>query len=135
MRLLDILKNVLVRPGEQASEPPSATSFQTITESDQLDALFAHSKEGPVIIFKHDPFCSISRRAYDQVSRVGAAVAMIDVSRDRDLSFDVADQTGVKHESPQIVVLRDGATFWHASHGSITTRTVRDALERASTTV
>ncbi|MGE3910798.1 MAG: bacillithiol system redox-active protein YtxJ, partial [Chloroflexota bacterium] len=96
-----------------------------------LDALLGYSKEGPVAIFKHDPFCSISSRAYDQVSRVGSAVAMVDVSRDRDLSFDVASQTGVKHESPQIIVLRDGATFWHASHGSITTSGVRDALERA----
>jgi len=133
MSLLDIFRNVLVRPGDPTGELPAATSFQAITESDQLDALFARSTGRPVVIFKHDPFCSISSRAYDQVSRVGAAVAMIDVSRDRDLSFAVADQTGVKHESPQIVVLRDGATFWHASHGSITTSGVRDALERAST--
>ncbi|MCC6175667.1 MAG: bacillithiol system redox-active protein YtxJ [Chloroflexi bacterium] len=131
MSLLDILRKALVRPDEPVSDPPAATSFRILTESGQLDTLFAHSKEGPVVIFKHDPFCSISSRAYDQVSRVGSAVAMIDVSRDRDLSFDVASQTGVKHESPQIIVLRDGATFWHASHGSVTTSGVRDALERA----
>lgn len=131
MSLLDILRNALVRPGESPEGERPATAFDTITEPDRLDALFARSNESPVVIFKHDPFCSISSRAYSQVSRVGGAVTMIDVARDRDLSFAVADQTGVKHESPQVIVLRDGATVWHASHRSITTGAVRDALKRA----
>ena len=130
MSLLDILRSVLVRPDAPGDES-AVTGFHHITDVDDLDMAFTRSNERAVVLFKHDPFCSISSRAHSQVSQVAAPVFLVDVARDRDLSLTVSDQTGVRHESPQTIVLRAGAAVWHASHGSITTTAVSDAVERA----
>src|SRR5690625_7245863 len=43
----------------------------------------------------------------------------IDVKKDRPVSQKVAEITGVQHESPQILILKEGEVFWHASHHAI----------------
>ena len=44
----------------------------------------------------------------------------MDVRAERPLSQLIAARTGVRHESPQIIILRNGAVVWSASHGDIT---------------
>lgn len=130
MGFMDLLRTALVRTSEGAAEPPG-TSFHSISEPGQLSALFSHSENVPVVIFKHDPFCAISTRAYSQMARVVATIELIDVAGDRETSLAVAAHTGVKHESRQVIVLRNGVAVWHASHSAITANVVQRALERA----
>ena len=47
---------------------------------------------------------------------------------DRPLSLEAAETTGVPHESPQALLVRDGTVTWHASHGGITTESLASAL-------
>jgi len=44
---------------------------------------------------------------------------LIDVRQNRDLSNLVAELSGIRHESPQVIVIKSGEIVWHASHGSI----------------
>jgi monothiol bacilliredoxin len=103
--------------------------MNTVTARADLDALF----ERPVaLLYKHSMTCPISRAAHQEVDTLLAEHAdlpiyMIDVNRSRDLSNQIAERTGIRHESPQAIVLRDGKPTWHAAHYSIT----RDALEAA----
>ncbi len=55
-------------------------------------------------------------------------MALVDVRRHHALGQAVARRTGVRHESPQILVLVDGQVAWHASHGRITAVAVAEAL-------
>ena len=48
------------------------------------------------------------------------------------LSRDIAAAVGVRHESPQVLILRDGHVAWHGSHWRVTQDAVRDALAAAS---
>ena len=105
-----------------------AKDFRTLTEMAELDALFERSREGDIVLFLHDYWCPISSRAYDEMSQVESDVALIDVAEGRELTRSVETRTGVKHESPQVLILRDARARWAASHGSITHDAVRDAI-------
>jgi bacillithiol system protein YtxJ len=56
-----------------------------------------------------------------------ATVRLVEVPRQRELSDAVAERTGLRHQSPQLLVIRDGEVIWHASHWGIE----RPRLERA----
>ncbi|CAA9534562.1 MAG: hypothetical protein AVDCRST_MAG73-1256 [uncultured Thermomicrobiales bacterium] len=104
------------------------STFTPVADGDALDALWERSGAEPVVLFKHDPFCSISLVAYQEVANLGRDVAVVDVARAKALAKDVAKRTGVRHESPQVIVLRDGAAAWDASHWDITANAIADAL-------
>jgi monothiol bacilliredoxin len=103
-------------------------AFTPIADLDALEAAIADSHAAPVIVFNHDPSCPISAFAYEQMTDVAGAVRLIDVARQRDVSRDIAQRTGVRHESPQVIVLRDGRAAWSASHFDITTAAVAGAV-------
>jgi bacillithiol system protein YtxJ len=101
--------------------------FTPITDAAALDPLFAASTEKPVILFKHDPYCPISARAYQEMAHLADDVAIIDVANDKDVARAVTERTGVRHESPQVIVVRDGEAVWSASHYRITADDVSQA--------
>ena len=101
--------------------------FVEVGDKQELEQLFARSHDEPVIIFKHSLTCPISSAAYDEMRRVGSTVALVVVQRARDISREVQSRTGVRPESPQALILRDGQVVWSASHWKVTA----DAVERA----
>lgn len=106
--------------------------FQTIANRDELDSLFVRSHDGPVLLFKHSNACPISSAAYQQMSRVKRYVGLVVVQQNRDVSREVESRTGVRHESPQALIIRDGAAVWTASHFGVTTDAVERALDENS---
>ena len=85
-----------------------------------LTQLLSASEQAPVVLLKHDPFCGISLAAVRALATVPAPVHVVDVARQHELSDRLAERTGVRHESPQVLVLRGGAVVWSASHRAIT---------------
>lgn len=77
----------------------------------------------PVVIFKHSTRCSISSMAKNRMERdnepEGIAFYYLDLIRYRGLSNKIAEVFGVYHESPQVLVIRDGKCVYDESHGSI----------------
>ena len=102
--------------------------FTPVTDTEALDALFASSAEHPVILFKHDPYCPISARAHREMERVAGDVAIIDVAHDDVIKRAVTERTGIRHESPQVIVLRDGKAAWSASQFRIKADDVAKAI-------
>ncbi len=94
-----------------------------------LEHLFARSQDTPVLVFNHDRGCPISATAYIQMLRLGRDIPLIDVTREEDITHTLAQRTGVKHESPQVIVLRYGRAVWSASHFAITPGAVEQALQ------
>ena len=103
-------------------------AFDAIDELTQLDDALEASRSATIILFNHDPYCPISARAYEQMTAAPGPVRMIDVSRKRDVTSEISRRTGVRHESPQVIVLREGRAVWSASHHAITA----EAVERAT---
>jgi bacillithiol system protein YtxJ len=108
------------------------TNFAPVTDAGAFDDLVARSHDAPVILFKHSTTCPISARAHHQMSKlpegVAGQVSLVIVQRARELSRRVAEQTGVRHESPQAIILRHGQAVWSASHFDITAEAVAQAV-------
>lgn len=104
------------------------TQFKPVATG-ELDDWFARSNDEPVLLFKHSNTCPVSAAAYGEMERVmSAEVGLIVVQKDRELSREVEQRTGVRHESPQALVLRRGEVVWSASHFAVTAEAVEDAL-------
>ncbi len=96
-----------------------------LESSEQLDELIRKSGERPQVIFKHSITCGVSSMAIKQFAfNYGASeknmdIHLLDVRRYREVSNLVAQRFGIVHESPQILVIRDGKVVNHASHAAI----------------
>ncbi|MFL6253486.1 MAG: bacillithiol system redox-active protein YtxJ [Pyrinomonadaceae bacterium] len=106
-------------------------NFSPVSDAAALEELFTRSNTEPVLLFKHSTACPISARAYSQMTAVKTPVSIVVVQQSRDLSREVAERTGVRHETPQALVLRNGRAVWNASHYDITSDVVEQAVRNA----
>lgn len=103
------------------------TPWLPLTDAAQLAAIADESRQRPVLIFKHSTTCSISAAAKSKLERQWDAAGLpadtplyyLDLLRFRPLSAAVAQQFGVPHESPQLLLIQDGACRYDASHMGI----------------
>jgi bacillithiol system protein YtxJ len=102
--------------------------FTQIADKDALEHLIERSHDAPVVLFKHSSTCPISSAAYKQMSNVAGDVSLVVVQQARDVSSEIASRTGIRHESPQAIVLRNGEAVWTASHFDITAGAVEQAV-------
>ena len=59
-------------------------------------------------------------------------VNILEVQSSRDISRELANMTGVRHETPQVIILRDGKAVWNASHFDVRAADVIKAVESNS---
>ena len=106
--------------------------FTSLADTEGYAGAVARSQEGPIVLFLHDYTCPISRNAYNEMSRLSPEIIgdtrLVDVGREHALSKTIEAETGVRHESPQAIILRDGKPVWDASHFAITAKRVTAAL-------
>jgi len=105
-----------------------------LENTDDLAACLARSAETPVLIFKHSTRCPVSsaamREMSDFVARTEAEVPVYLnlVVESRAVSNEIANVLGVRHESPQLLLVRNGEATWHTSHGGIRAAAVSAAV-------
>lgn len=103
--------------------------FFKINNKETLDKLLTDSRSKPVVIFKHSNACGISSAAYREMEKIEGQVNLLEVQSARDVSRELADLTGIRHETPQVIVLKDGKAVWNASHFDVKAGAVLKALE------
>jgi len=109
------------------------SQLQPLVHIDELEAAIVESRERPVFLFKHSRTCGISCEALDELhahvedASPEAAYKMITVQSHRRLSDETAARLGIRHETPQAILLRNGRAVWNASHFRITKQQL-DAL-------
>ena len=97
-------------------------------ETDLLEK--AHSTES-VILFKHSERCSVSRmakRTFEDEYESNLPVYLIPVIEQRSVSNKIAEITGVVHQSPQLLVMKNGQCVYHASHDHISAIDIKEIL-------
>jgi len=98
--------------------------------------LIEKSKDIPVVILKHSNACPVSASAFKRVSDAVQKGALLNpvyfvvIQEHRDISNQIEVDTDVKHESPQIIIIRSGHSVYHASHNAIDPEKIAAALER-----
>ena len=103
--------------------------FFKIDNHAALEHLLSDSTKKPVIVFKHSNACSISARAYREMEKVDG-VNILEVQSARTISTEFATLTGVRHETPQVVILCDGKAVWNASHFDVLAADVMEAVDK-----
>lgn len=97
--------------------------WTALESEDQLTEIKSRSFEQPVIIFKHSTRCSTSSMIKSRLERSGVPAGFgfyyLDLIRYRSVSNRVAEMFGVEHESPQVLVIRNGACVYDESHMAI----------------
>ncbi|MBO6576225.1 MAG: bacillithiol system redox-active protein YtxJ [Rhodothermales bacterium] len=106
-----------------------------IDSDHSLDQAFRQSETQPVLLFKHSAYCGVSffaRREIEEVAEAGdVSVFEVVVQRARPVSNRIARDLGIRHESPQVILVRDHAAIWDASHGRVLAESIREALNPA----
>ena len=102
-----------------------------------LGPLVEGSGERPVLFFKHSLTCPISSKAFREYQEFLAGrpesdetvYTLVEIQNARDVSNAITERTGVRHESPQALLMRGGEVAWHASHWNIEAEALASAVD------
>ncbi len=111
--------------------------WNTLSEIQQLQTIRQESSEQPVAIFKHSTRCSISATALDRFERnfaksedlKGLKFYYLDLIAHRDVSNKIATEFGVEHESPQLILIKNGEVTFTESHYGIDFNAVLEQVQ------
>jgi len=110
-----------------------------LTNEQELNDIKDLSNSQPVLIFKHSTRCSISSTALNRLERSwkdeevkNIKPYLLDLLSFRSVSNNITDQFKIPHESPQILLIRNGQCVYSASHLSIN---YQEILKQAETSV
>ncbi len=106
-----------------------------LTDEKQLNDIINGSAQKPQVIFKHSTRCSISGVALQRLQReaqpAGMDFYLLDLIAYRSLSNKIAEQFDVHHESPQVLVIKNGTCVYHESHFGISMDEIADQAKAA----
>jgi bacillithiol system protein YtxJ len=106
-----------------------------LTDEEQLKQIISKSQLKPQVIFKHSTRCSISAVALQRLQKVAQPSDVdfyfLDLLSYRGLSNRIAEVFKVAHESPQILLIRDGECMYDESHMGISMHEIMDHLHAA----
>jgi bacillithiol system protein YtxJ len=111
--------------------------LRELVSVDDLNEALAESRVRPVLLFKHSSACPISFRALSQFKAYleepddRVSYHLITVQTARPVSNEAASRLGLEHETPQVILIRDGRPLWNASHFGITTSSLAEAIREA----
>ena len=108
-----------------------------LTTIEELNAALAASSTRPILIFKHSATCGTSAMASEEIGdllargALPADIYLVRVQAARAVSNEIERRLRVRHESPQILLIRDGQMVWSASHHRVTAAAVLASLNEA----
>lgn len=113
----------------------TSSDWNTISTLEELDKIKDASFTKPQIIFKHSTRCSISMMAKSRLEKglqdISALsdVYYLDLLSFRNISNEVATRFNIEHESPQVIVIKNGDAIYDASHNMIIAEDIINKLK------
>ncbi len=112
--------------------------FMSVFSQEDYQKMREASKNSPQLLLKLSPICPTSlqiQRDMEIFLKSGNAPQMwsVDVIKSRALSRDIAEWVGIRHESPQALLVVNGEVVWNASHYSVRKGTIVEVLEKIQT--
>jgi bacillithiol system protein YtxJ len=114
------------------------STLTPLTDVASLDAAIEESHLRPVLLFKHSRTCGISCEAMEEIhahiagAGETATYRVVTAQTHRRVADEIAVRFGIRHETPQVILLRQGQPTWSASHFRITARQLDAVLRPAS---
>jgi len=118
---------------ENKNNNVSKINWIPLTDLGQLNEIMELSHQQPVAIFKHSTRCSISRMALKQFENEfdlegSVTPYYLDLLNHRDISQEIATRFDVYHQSPQLLLIKEGKSIYDASHSDIDTVELKERL-------
>ena len=110
--------------------------LKVLSTLDGLESALSGSSGRPLLLLKHSLTCGTSAYAHEEVEDFLAQppcpidAFVVHVQAGRAVSNAIAERFGIRHESPQLLLIANGQVVWHASHHRITRRDIAAALNR-----
>lgn len=128
---MSFLKNMFGSNEEKQSV--SKVEWRPLTDLGKLNEIIDLSTEKPVLIFKHSTRCSISRMVLKQFEnefdlQEKVIPYFLDLLEFRNVSNEIASRFGVVHQSPQLILIKDGKAIYNASHSDIAVEVLNQYL-------
>lgn len=125
--------NSIFGNSDHSEAPKKTINWIPLTNLIQLDEIAALSAVKPIVIFKHSTRCSISRMALKQFEKEydleeNAVAYFLDLIEYREVSNEIANRFNVYHESPQLILIKDGKATYDASHSDIDATVLKSKL-------
>jgi len=112
----------------------SSSKWKLLNSGEAMNAALDAGSDKLTIIFKHSPACSVSffaqremNKLEDEITEI-ADLYIVNVIGDRPISNEIAQRTGVRHESPQLLFLHKGEVIWNGSHHHVTAKNVEKII-------
>ncbi len=108
--------------------------WKPVRTLENIEEMMLTSNEKIQIVFKHSTSCGVSFFAMkglnipEILESEQFDLNIIDVIRDRQVSLSFAERVNVKHESPQLFILKDGEVKWHGSHHLVSANNLMNAV-------
>ena len=125
--------NSIFGNSDNSESQKSNVNWIPLTNLAQLNDIESMSNVKPIVIFKHSTRCSISRfalkqfeREYDLDENVDAF--FLDLIEHRDVSNEIASKFGVYHESPQLILIKNGKAVYDVSHSDINAEALKSKV-------
>lgn len=115
-----------------AKEEIKKVPWTELTEVETLDEIAEISHEKPVAILKHSTRCGISRMVLRQfeedfdLEEEKVKLYFLDLLEHRDISNKIASKFNVPHESPQLIIIKNGKAVYDASHSQVKADSIKE---------
>ncbi len=105
--------------------------MKRLTTVEEWHELMKNSWEQPFILFKMSLTCSASLTAKKELQKLKSElpIYVVYVQNDREVSNLIESDIGVQHESPQLLILKDGKGIWQATHYHIKKSAITSAIK------
>lgn len=118
---------------EKSVEEKKQLPWVHLESLEQLNEIMEKSNHRAQVIYKHSTTCGISSmtlRMFRDVYEMDTECDLyfLTIQSHRDISNAVASQFGVRHESPQLLILKNGKVAFHTSHGAIAEINLKDYI-------
>ncbi|MGB1270034.1 MAG: bacillithiol system redox-active protein YtxJ [Flavobacteriaceae bacterium] len=129
---MGILNKLFGNSAEQKEEKVLPWIF--LTSVNQLEEIEKKSFEKPQILFKHSTRCSISSISMNKfvknysIAQENADLYYLDLLNYREVSNEVGYKFQIMHQSPQVLVIKNGKAIYDASHYAIQTDKILELI-------
>jgi bacillithiol system protein YtxJ len=114
------------------------SNLEELKSVQELEVALTESDTRPVLLFKHSLTCPISTRALGELRSYlnnadpRLSYKLITVQTAPTVSNEAASRLQLRHQSPQAILVRNGAEIWNASHYDITASALEQAIRNTA---
>lgn len=116
------------------SEAKQGIPWAYLSEESDLDQIITDSLDKPQVIYKHSTRCATSYFALKNLEMLTAAkydnadFHMVDVIKNRNFSQYIGEKFGIRHESPQLLLVVNKSVSWNGSHQAVQSEILEERL-------